>query len=150
MKVYSTKEFKEIEHKALKLKNILLSRPQKGLIEEWCDTMGYHCNTLNTGLPVIKSKNYKKSVFIQEVDDNLFAVESVPVFNKNEDVISYMNVKENLTELLYMFNLYKMVRIDYLPKIILPKNVFINETMVNMNLLCGIVYFQNNMKPMIV
>ena len=147
MKVYSTKEFKVIEHKALKLRNILLSRPQKGLIEEWCDTMGYHCNTLDTGLPVIKSKNYKKSVFVQEIDNDLFAIESVPVFDKNTDIISFMKVKENLTELLYMFNLYKMVQIDFLSKNILPKNVFIEDTVINMDLLCGIMYFQNNMKP---
>lgn len=110
MLMFKSREFKKVKHKAMILRGLYLDKVKRELIQEYCNEMGYTC-TIDNDMPVITSNDGKKHVFIQQSGDDYWAVESVPVFDKKHNIVSYQKVMENLSDILLMFNLLKVQKI---------------------------------------
>jgi len=144
MVIYSTKEFKEVQDKALILRNLLLDKPRRELIIEYCRELNYTTN-IRSDLPIIRSTDKKKQVFIQERNDKLFVTGSVPVFNSKLDIIRYDPIYENLTEKLNIFSLYKYTKANFVSNTVDKIREFLKDK--DIKDVFGIQYFYSELKP---
>ena len=100
-------EFRKFKHKSLELQTVLLSKSKKTQIFEYCKELGYSV-TFAGDMPVIKSADRKRQIFLQEEGNEYFAIQSIPTFNNKYDVIGYTDIKENMSDKFMTFNLWKI------------------------------------------